>query len=97
MLDFVLVCVLKPTTPNPRHNVVFKDTGNPRAFSPKRYVEDIYFACFLQGNPEQCQGDQLMACQVACKYNLKTTVWAAKLFWEHCHTLDWLLLGIYCI
>jgi hypothetical protein len=65
----ICIGVSKPTTPNPRHDVVFRGTGNPRTFSPNRYVEEIYFACFLQGNQEQCQGDQLMACQAACKYN----------------------------
>jgi hypothetical protein len=53
MWDFVLVSVLKPTTPNPRHDEVYKGVGNLRISSPKRYVkENIYLGCFLQGNPE---------------------------------------------
>jgi hypothetical protein len=55
MWDFVLVCVLKPTTPNPRHYAVYKSVGNLKTSSPKRYVkENICFACFLYGNPEYC-------------------------------------------
>jgi hypothetical protein len=53
MWDFVLVNVLKATTPNPRHDAVYKGVGNLSTSSPKRYVkENIYFACFLQGNPQ---------------------------------------------
>jgi hypothetical protein len=45
--------ILKPTTPNPRHDVVYKDVGSHKTTSPKRCVkENIYFACFLQGSPE---------------------------------------------
>jgi hypothetical protein len=51
--DFVLVSVLKLTTSNPMHDVVYKSVGNLRASSPKRYVkEHTFFAYSLQGNPE---------------------------------------------
>jgi hypothetical protein len=51
MWGFVLVSVVKPTTPNPKHNAVCKVVGSLRTSSPKRYVkENIYFACVLQGN-----------------------------------------------
>jgi hypothetical protein len=33
---------LKPTAPNLKHDVVFKGTGNPRTFSPKEYVEEVF-------------------------------------------------------
>jgi hypothetical protein len=51
--NFALVSVLKPATPNPRYDAVYKGVGNLRTTSPKRYVkENIYFVCFLQGSPE---------------------------------------------
>jgi hypothetical protein len=31
--------VLKPTTPNPRHDMVYKGAGNHRTPSPKRCVK----------------------------------------------------------
>jgi hypothetical protein len=51
--NFVLVSVSKPTTPNPRHDAVYKGVGNIKTLFPKRYVkENINFVCFLQVNPE---------------------------------------------
>jgi hypothetical protein len=64
MWDFVFMSVLKSTTPNLMHDAVYKGVGNLRASSPKRYVKkNIYFVCFLQGNQEKYQGDQLMVHQ----------------------------------
>jgi hypothetical protein len=53
MWDFVLVSVLKLTTPKTRHGVIHKGIGNLRTTAPKWYVkENIYFACFPEGYPE---------------------------------------------